>query len=133
MIFTRGYKIKNLYVAKLARITKEEFIKGKSFLDSDIVYHTDFDGPIGIFTIKGKVAKRVSTDVDYYYFDGNKYPKIYEWYVKNVTPITQVYAFRDGVKAIPLKAIKELETCLNKEFEQKDQKEQKTQQENEKQ
>ena len=116
MIFKRGYKINKLYVAKLGRVTKEEFIGGRNFLDSGVNYHTEFDGPIGIFTIKGNVAKRVSTGVDYYYFDGHRFPKTYEWYVRNVTPITQIYKFKDGAKAVSLKNIKEMEDDLEKRF-----------------
>ena len=70
MLFEKKYKIKDLYVAILARVTDIEYIPGKTFLDCAENYITKYDGPIGIFILNDKIATRLSTGVEYYYYNG---------------------------------------------------------------
>jgi len=115
MIFTRGYKINKLYVSRLARVTKEEAVKKNFFCEREICYHTEFDGPACIFTIRGNVAKRLTTGVKYYFFDGTIMPRKGEWYVKGATPLSQLFKFGEGETSISLKKIKKLEKIMNNE------------------
>lgn len=119
MIFQKKHKLKDLYVARLGRVTKETYIPGKRFLDDTVNYTTEFDGPIGIFTIKGNTATRVSSGVQYYYYDGTKFPKKNEWYVRSVTPISHLFNFNPEVTSISINNIRELERILKEDFENK--------------
>ena len=119
MLFQKKYKLKDLYVARLGRVTKETYIPGKRFLDDTVNYTTELNGPIGIFIIKDDTATRVSTRVQYYYFDGKKFPKKNEWYVRNITPISHIFNFKPEVTSVSLKNIYELENVLKQRFENK--------------
>ena len=118
MFFTRGYKIKDLYVARLARVTNVRGVVGTSILDSGVVYTINYDGPVGIFTIKDRVATRLSTGVKYYYSNGITYHGIIyheqeEWFVVKANPISHHVNFKDGAKALTLPAIIKLEKLIN--------------------
>ena len=119
MLFQKKYKLKDLYVARLGRVTKETYIPGKRFLDDTVTYTTELDGPIGIFTIKDNTATRISSGVQYYYYNGVKFPKKDEWYVRNVTPISHLFNFNPEVSSISINNIRELERVLKERFENK--------------
>ena len=113
MFFTRGYKIKDLYVARLARVTNVRGVVGTSIFDSGVAYTINYDGPVGIFTIKDSVATRLSTGVKYYYSNGITYHEQEEWFVAKANPISHHVNFKDGAKALTLPAIIKLEKLIN--------------------
>lgn len=115
VLFEKKYKIEDLYVARLCRVTKIEHFEGERLIDVGTKNHTTYDGPVGIFLLNDNtsVAKRISTGVKYYYFNGEDYPQQYEWYVKKVSPITRLYGFDEGVRALDIEDIRDIEIELN--------------------
>ena len=113
MLFEKKYKIKDLYVARLGRITEEKFVNGKTIWECGIHYYIDYDGPIGIFVIDGKKAKQITTGVEYYKYDGIIRPKKWEWFVNKSSPITHYYKFKDGITSLTKKQVDMFEQIFN--------------------
>ena len=125
MIFNKKYKIKDLYVGRVGRITEDEFFVGKTFWDGGVNRKVEYNGPIGIFKLKDNIATRISTEVNYEYCREvtSISPQKDVWFIHKISPLTHFFSFKDGVTSLTKEKITKLEKIITEKKEVAKQKE----------